>query len=93
MEGFTLLLFCLVMLNNLVVTTTRESINTMQSINDGQIIVSAGEIFAPGFFNPGNSKNHHVRIWYYKIPIKMVVWVANRDKPLTDSSGVLKVEF
>ncbi|TKY49024.1 G-type lectin S-receptor serine/threonine-protein kinase [Spatholobus suberectus] len=92
MEGFTLLLFCLAMLNNIAATTVRDTINTVQSISDGQIIVSAGEIFALGFFSPGNSKNRYVGIWYYKIPIKTVVWVANRDNPLPDSSGVLKLD-
>ncbi|TKY49023.1 G-type lectin S-receptor serine/threonine-protein kinase [Spatholobus suberectus] len=91
MERFTLLLFGLTILNNLAATTVRDTINTAQSINDGQIIVSAGEIFALGFFSPGNSKNRYVGIWFYKIPMKTVVWVANRDSPLIDSSGVLKL--
>lgn len=92
MEGFTLLLFCFVLLSNVADATVRESISTVQSISDGQIIVSAGETFALGFFSPDNAKNRYVGIWYYKVPTKTVVWVANRDKPLTDSSGVLKLK-
>ncbi|XP_027342923.1 G-type lectin S-receptor-like serine/threonine-protein kinase At4g27290 [Abrus precatorius] len=91
MEGFTLLLFCLVMLNTILATTVRDTVNTVQPINDGQIIVSAGEIFALGFFSPRNSKSRYLGIWYHKIPTQTVVWVANRDNPLTDSSGVLKI--
>ncbi|XP_022862103.1 G-type lectin S-receptor-like serine/threonine-protein kinase At4g27290 [Olea europaea var. sylvestris] len=30
-------------------------------------------------------------MWYKKIPAKTVVWVANREIPLTNKSGVLKV--
>ncbi|KAL2331508.1 hypothetical protein Fmac_019089 [Flemingia macrophylla] len=89
MEGVTLLLFGLAMLNNLAATTVRDIIKTVQPLNDGQIIVSAGETFALGFFSPGNSKNRYVGIWYHKIPIQTLVWIANRDNPLADSSGVL----
>ncbi|KAF8370246.1 hypothetical protein HHK36_031714 [Tetracentron sinense] len=49
-------------------------------------------MFELGFFSPGNSKNRYVGIWYYKkIPIPTVVWVANRDNPLTNSSGILRI--
>ncbi|KAL8506095.1 hypothetical protein ACS0TY_017086 [Phlomoides rotata] len=37
------------------------------------------------------SQNRYVGIWYNKIPVRTVVWVANRDNPLTERSGVLKV--
>ncbi|TKY49022.1 G-type lectin S-receptor serine/threonine-protein kinase [Spatholobus suberectus] len=91
MEGYTLLLLCLALLNNAATATVRETINTIQPINDGQIIVSPGKTFALGFFSPGNSKNRYVGIWYNKILTQTVVWVANRDNPLIDSSGVLKL--
>ncbi|KAL2331509.1 hypothetical protein Fmac_019090 [Flemingia macrophylla] len=91
MEGFTLLLFFVALLNNVAAATVREAINTVQPMNDGQILVSDGETYALGFFSPGNSKNRYVGIWYNKIPTQTVVWVANRNNPLTDSSGVLKL--
>ncbi|KAK7401872.1 hypothetical protein VNO78_13703 [Psophocarpus tetragonolobus] len=92
MEGFTLLLFCLALLNNVQGDTVRDTINTLQSIKDGQIIVSPGKTYALGFFSPGNSKNRYVGIWYNEVSTQTVVWVANRDNPLTDSSGVLKLD-
>ena len=75
----------------MAVSAARDTIDTLQSISDDQTIVSADETFAVGFFSPGTSKNRYVGIWYNKDPTRTVVWVANRDKPLTDSSGVLKV--
>lgn len=30
-------------------------------------------------------------IWYKKVPTKTIVWVANRDNPLTSPPGVLKI--
>ncbi|PIA38458.1 hypothetical protein AQUCO_02800282v1 [Aquilegia coerulea] len=65
-----------------------------QSIIDGQILISQGETFELGFFSPSNSKFRYVGIWYNTktIPVQTVVWVANRDSPLLDTSGVLKVD-
>ncbi|KAK2975345.1 LOW QUALITY PROTEIN: hypothetical protein RJ640_009699 [Escallonia rubra] len=45
-----------------------------------------------GFFSPGNSKNRYMGIWYKEtLPVRTVVWVANRESPLTDISGELKL--
>ncbi|KAK7244442.1 hypothetical protein RIF29_39264 [Crotalaria pallida] len=90
MDGFTLLLFCLTLLNNLAYSTAKDTINSVQSIKDNETIVSAGEIYELGFFSPENSDNRYVGIWYNKIKPKTVVWVANRNNPLNDSSGVLQ---
>ncbi|XP_077243372.1 G-type lectin S-receptor-like serine/threonine-protein kinase At4g27290 isoform X1 [Tasmannia lanceolata] len=68
-----------------------DTITPTQSIKDGETLVSEGEKFALGFFSPGNSRNRYVGIWYNKLPGQTVVWVANRETPLTDSSGVLTI--
>ncbi|XP_074323183.1 G-type lectin S-receptor-like serine/threonine-protein kinase At4g27290 [Apium graveolens] len=44
--------------------------------------------FELGFFSPGNSKNRYLSI-RYKRPFETIAWVANRDAPLTNSSGML----
>ncbi|GJU68308.1 G-type lectin S-receptor-like serine/threonine-protein kinase [Tanacetum coccineum] len=36
------------------------------------------------------SERRYIGIWYAKDPLT-VVWVANREKPMLDSSGVLTV--
>ncbi|KAL6313976.1 hypothetical protein AAG906_011707 [Vitis piasezkii] len=69
----------------------RQHNSKSKPITDGETITSAGGSFELGFFNPGNSKNRYLGIWYKKASKKPVVWVANRESPLTDSSGVLKV--
>ncbi|MED6167529.1 hypothetical protein PIB30_003501 [Stylosanthes scabra] len=76
-------------MNCMVAFTARDTIHSMQSISDGDTIVSADETFALGFFSPGTSKNRYLGIWFNKDPAKTVAWVANREKPLTHSSGVL----
>lgn len=61
-------------------------------ISVNQTIASPGGTFALGFFSPAKSTgNRYIGIWYNSIPDKTVVWVANREAPLVDASGVLTV--
>ncbi|XP_020102647.1 G-type lectin S-receptor-like serine/threonine-protein kinase B120 isoform X1 [Ananas comosus] len=66
-----------------------DSLVSGQSLRDGETLVSAGEVFELGFFSPGRSKNRYVGIWYHNFSANTVVWVANRNAPLADSSGEL----
>uniref|UniRef100_A0A2N9FCP0 non-specific serine/threonine protein kinase n=1 Tax=Fagus sylvatica TaxID=28930 RepID=A0A2N9FCP0_FAGSY len=69
-----------------------DSITPSQYISDGKSsLVSKDGSFELGFFNPGSSKNHYLGIWYKKIPVQTVVWVANRLNPINDSSGLLMI--
>uniref|UniRef100_A0A7N2LU17 non-specific serine/threonine protein kinase n=1 Tax=Quercus lobata TaxID=97700 RepID=A0A7N2LU17_QUELO len=52
-------------------------------------IISNGNAFKLGFFSPVNSTNRYLGIWYNKKSDLPAQWVANRDKPLKDSSGFL----
>ncbi|KAI7732789.1 hypothetical protein M8C21_024409, partial [Ambrosia artemisiifolia] len=73
-------------------TTFTYAANTLsvnQTIRYNETIVSPQETFVLGFFSPPNSTNHYVGIWYKKISKQTVVWVANRNRPLTHSSGEL----
>ncbi|XP_011015680.1 PREDICTED: G-type lectin S-receptor-like serine/threonine-protein kinase RKS1, partial [Populus euphratica] len=72
-------------------STSLDTISVNQSVKDGDVIVSSGEFFALGFFRPGKSNYRYLGIWYNKISEKNVVWVANRDSPINDSSGVLSI--
>ncbi|KAF7126645.1 hypothetical protein RHSIM_Rhsim11G0022400 [Rhododendron simsii] len=69
--------------------TSIDTITPTQTIKDGDVLVSSGETFALGFFNPGNSSRRYVGIWYNKITEQTVVWVANRDSPINGTTGVL----
>ncbi|KAI3816128.1 hypothetical protein L1987_15818 [Smallanthus sonchifolius] len=72
-------------------SATLDTISANQTIKDGDTIVSDGNMFELGFFIPGKSKNGYLGIWYKKISYGTVVWVANRETPITDSSGMLKL--
>ncbi|XP_054795176.1 G-type lectin S-receptor-like serine/threonine-protein kinase At1g11410 [Prosopis cineraria] len=71
-----------------------DSISPSQSLRDGDILLSDSGIFAFGFFTPGNnsSTKRYVGIWYHKFSNQAVVWVANRQNPINDTSGVLSID-
>ncbi|EYU36706.1 hypothetical protein MIMGU_mgv1a001937mg [Erythranthe guttata] len=68
-----------------------DTINADEFIRDGETLVSPGGKFELGFFSPGKSSNRYVGMWFKNITEMTVVWVANRESPLTDTSGVLTV--
>ncbi|OMP11985.1 hypothetical protein COLO4_03550 [Corchorus olitorius] len=82
-----LVVFCIC----LQFVTAVDTITPSKSIKDPEFIVSQGGVFRLGFFNFANSTNRYVGIWYNQIPVQTVIWVANRNKPLKDSSGILKI--
>ncbi|GAU51619.1 hypothetical protein TSUD_132320 [Trifolium subterraneum] len=71
------------------INTELDTITQSQSLQDGSTLLSKGGIFELGFFNLGNSTNRYVGIWYKNIPVRRVVWVANRDNPVKDNSSKL----
>ncbi|XP_068320528.1 G-type lectin S-receptor-like serine/threonine-protein kinase At4g27290 [Pyrus communis] len=73
-----------------VFSTADDAVSTFQSIREGETVVSTGGTFELGFFSLDASNRRYVGIWY-KISVTTIVWVANRDTPLTDKSGILKV--
>ncbi|CAL5405727.1 unnamed protein product [Camellia sinensis] len=74
-----------------IISEAIDTITTTQFITDNQTIVSSDGSFEMGFFSPGNSKNRYLGIWYNKIASQTAVWVANREIPITNQSGILKI--
>nr|GMC53784.1 G-type lectin S-receptor-like serine/threonine-protein kinase At4g27290 [Ipomoea batatas] len=91
-EGLRHYFFCSILLSLLTFCTSADTITTDQPITDGRTIVSAGGNFELGFFSPGGSKKRYIGIWYSNIPTKDVVWVANRETPLNNTSGKLMLK-
>jgi hypothetical protein len=51
-------------------------------------LISAGGDFALAFFSPTNSSNKlYIGIWYNNVPERTVVWIANRDSPITNPTS------
>ncbi|CAI0389383.1 unnamed protein product [Linum tenue] len=80
---------------HLCTSSTTDTISFNQSLADGQVLVSNGDqTYTLGFFSPaaGNSSNRYLGIWYTNVPGQTVVWVANRDDPINDTTGSLSFD-
>ncbi|KAJ8435128.1 hypothetical protein Cgig2_020771 [Carnegiea gigantea] len=86
---YSLFLFLLYFCSSYICSAI-DSITPTQPLQYPQFLVSKNGTFKLGFFSPRNSPNHYLGMWFNK-PVMAVVWVANRDKPMTDASGVLKL--
>ncbi|XP_058758282.1 G-type lectin S-receptor-like serine/threonine-protein kinase At4g27290 [Vicia villosa] len=85
-------LFMLIIIINLFfvlsqISFATDTITQSTPFLDGSTLVSKDGTFEMGFF--GNSSNRYIGIWYKNIPVRRVVWVANRDNPTNDSSSKL----
>ncbi|CAL1352739.1 unnamed protein product [Linum trigynum] len=98
-SNFPLFLVALLLPFFALSTLAADTIAVNQSVadNQSQTLVSSGGSFELGFFTPSSSSSsssssnlRYLGIWY-NFSKQSVVWVANRDSPLTDSSGVLQL--
>ncbi|CDP04297.1 unnamed protein product [Coffea canephora] len=67
-----------------------DTITINEPMRDPATIVSASQNFKLAFFSPVNTSDRYVGI-ILNIPAQSVVWVANRDDPITDSAGMLTI--
>nr|XP_043616634.1 G-type lectin S-receptor-like serine/threonine-protein kinase At4g27290 isoform X2 [Erigeron canadensis] len=73
-------------------STEINIISDLQSLTEGDTLVSPARTFELGFFKPNDTENRYLGIWYKQISVQTVVWVANRERPLTGASlGVVKI--
>lgn len=70
---------------------SRDTITIDSPLAYPDTLVSSRSVFTLGFFTTTNSSRWYLGIWYTKIAPQTVVWVANRDDPMPDSTGVLSV--
>ncbi|XP_011086150.1 G-type lectin S-receptor-like serine/threonine-protein kinase At1g11300 [Sesamum indicum] len=71
-------------------TAAIHTIEVNQSIRDPETLISKGQKFKFGFFSPVNSSHRYVGVMF-NIPVTTAIWVANRDKPLNDSTGTVEI--
>ncbi|KAK9092195.1 hypothetical protein Syun_027106 [Stephania yunnanensis] len=83
-----LILYSFFNINN-VCFATDDTITPNNVLRDGDTLVSKGGTFALGFFSPGNSQKRYIGIWFNKVPEQTVVWVANRNNPINNSSSLV----
>ncbi|CAN6851438.1 unnamed protein product [Brassica oleracea] len=77
--------------------TVSVDVNTLSStesltISSNRTLVSPGGVFELGFFKPSALQRWYLGIWYREVfDQKTYAWVANRDNPLSNSIGTLKI--
>lgn len=75
------------------ISSATDTISGSQSLPDGRTLVSKDGSFEMGFFSPSNNNtNRYLGIWYKRIPVRTVVWVANRNNPVKDNSSRLIID-
>ncbi|KAG4994676.1 hypothetical protein AAZX31_11G178800 [Glycine max] len=80
--------FCF-FISTLLIQGTLAIITPNESIQGNRTLVSSAGTFEAGFFNFGNSQGQYFGIWYKNISPKTIVWVANKDAPVKDSTAFL----
>nr|AGN12871.1 putative receptor kinase 3 [Leavenworthia alabamica] len=88
---FFCVFFVLILSPVFSVSTSTFSVTESLTISNNKTIVSPGGIFELGFFKPGLASRWYLGIWYKSISKRTYVWVANRDSPLFNSIGTLRI--
>ncbi|XP_028063437.1 G-type lectin S-receptor-like serine/threonine-protein kinase At4g27290 isoform X2 [Camellia sinensis] len=94
MMVFPLAFICIFTLLLSLFTKLSMAIDTLspnETLTDNGKLVSSGEAFELGFFNPPYSNNRYIGIWFKNVPIQTPIWVANKNNPISDSSGLLTI--
>ncbi|KAI3962709.1 hypothetical protein MKW92_012923 [Papaver armeniacum] len=82
-----LLFFCTCLLLYSKSSIANDIMVRNEYLTVNKTLVSSGQTFELGFFSTNSTKNLYLGIWYKNITPTTVVWVANRNHPLTDSAG------
>ncbi|KAK7327995.1 hypothetical protein VNO77_22089 [Canavalia gladiata] len=69
--------------------SSTDTITSSGYIKGQETLSSNNSRFTLGFFSPENSTNRFVGIWY--MSKSTIIWVANRNQPLKDTSGSFKI--
>ncbi|KAI4993788.1 hypothetical protein ZWY2020_008101 [Hordeum vulgare] len=82
--GLLLLLECL---SSSAAAAAADTLSVGESLTGNRTLVSEGGKFELGFFSPAGDSSFYVGIWYKQIPARTIIWVMNRDRPVSDPSS------
>ncbi|CAJ2638924.1 unnamed protein product [Trifolium pratense] len=94
MENHNMALMLIVFAFLFFSVSTSSKQNTLTSdkfIQYNETLVSADGTFEAGFFDFGDPQRQYFGIWYKSILPKTIVWVANRETPVQNSTAMLKL--
>ncbi|VVB12209.1 unnamed protein product [Arabis nemorensis] len=90
-HSYTFFFFMLTLFPSFSISANSLSATESLTISSNQTILSPDNIFELGFFKPSSKSRWYLGIWYKTIPKRTYVWVANRDSPLSNPIGTLKI--
>jgi hypothetical protein len=87
---YLLILVCLPLLLHLgtPAINAADTFDSGRNISDGETLVSDGGTFTMGFFSLGVPARRYLGIWF-SVSEDAVCWVANRERPINGTTGVL----
>ncbi|EOA33820.1 hypothetical protein CARUB_v10021294mg [Capsella rubella] len=91
MGKIRIMFFAYSLLFTIFLSFSYAGITKESPLSIGQTLSSSNGVYELGFFSPVNSQNLYVGIWLKGIIPQVVVWVANREKPVTNSTAKLYV--
>lgn len=69
-----------------------ETLRQGESLRDGETLISRNQVFELGFFTPAGgdpATARYVGIWYHGLLSMAVVWVGNRNQPISGNASSL----
>ncbi|KAI3774028.1 hypothetical protein L1987_48570 [Smallanthus sonchifolius] len=98
MRNITIFIFIFIFILLVIIASpgchaSQDSLAKNGSIRDEDhdTLVSPRKVFQMGFFRSQIGNQRFLGIWYYMDP-KTVVWVANRENPVSSTSSILTIE-
>ncbi|XP_022986238.1 G-type lectin S-receptor-like serine/threonine-protein kinase At4g03230 isoform X2 [Cucurbita maxima] len=93
MRGVAAMIFKLCILFLLLLPSSADNFNILRDRNEDSQVSDGGR-FELGFFTPegASEATRYVGIWFHNSKPRIVVWVANRDQPLSDKNGVFAIK-
>ncbi|CDY62412.1 BnaCnng40250D [Brassica napus] len=93
MREMGIVLFPCLLLLSTSLTKGYAAITRASPLSLGQTLSSPGGTYELGFFSPNNSQNQYLGIWFKKLTPRVIVWVANREKPVTNLVANLTISI
>jgi hypothetical protein len=84
-----LVIVVLLSVNARPLVRAEDTVTDDRPLSGDRKLISRGGKFALGFFQPdgGVADRWYVGIWYHNISMRTPVWVANRDRPVSDPAA------
>ncbi|KAH9611863.1 hypothetical protein KSS87_019542 [Heliosperma pusillum] len=86
-----MILRVLVLLLTVHLSYSIDTITPTNPLKEGDVLISGGGKYTLGFFSRGNSTLKYVGVWFTNVSTQTVVWVANRNKPVSDLPAVFSI--